>query len=198
MSPIHLAVAMLGRRRLLLAAGVLLYRVLASEPVYAQAPPRSTDVSSRSKASPTGSDTSRDAATAPNATRSQSSTSTDAAPARASSTKASSTTASSSTAASPSAARGSSTTSSSREAQPSTRGAAGSSARATASKGAAATKARGGGKKTVIKDEFLIEGKLEKPSAYYILRRSEVDFDWARLGATFSPLVLESVQDPLF
>ena len=24
------------------------------------------------------------------------------------------------------------------------------------------------------------------------------DFDWARLGATFSPLVLESVQDPLF
>jgi len=55
-----------------------------------------------------------------------------------------------------------------------------------------------GGKKTVIEDEFLIEGKLEKPSAYYILRRSAVDFDWARLDATFSPLVLESVQDPLF
>jgi hypothetical protein len=57
---------------------------------------------------------------------------------------------------------------------------------------------RGKNTKTRIEEEFLIEGKLEKPSAYYILRRSEVDFDWARLGATFSPLVLESVQDPLF
>lgn len=54
------------------------------------------------------------------------------------------------------------------------------------------------GKKSVIDEEFLIEGKLEKPNAYFILRRSSVDFDWARLGATFSPLVLESVQDPLF
>lgn len=56
----------------------------------------------------------------------------------------------------------------------------------------------GQGSKSVIDEEFLIEGKLEKPNAYYILRRSSVDFDWARLGATFSPLVLESVQDPLF
>jgi hypothetical protein len=55
-----------------------------------------------------------------------------------------------------------------------------------------------GGTKSRIDEEFLIEGKLEKPNAYYILRRSSVDFDWARLGATFSPLVLESVQDPLF
>ena len=55
---------------------------------------------------------------------------------------------------------------------------------------------RGG--KTVITDEFLVEGKLEKPSAYYILRRSSLDYDWARLDAKFSPLVLESVQDPLF
>ncbi|MCX4239524.1 hypothetical protein [Paraliomyxa miuraensis] len=54
------------------------------------------------------------------------------------------------------------------------------------------------GKRTVIKDEFLVEGKLEKPSAYYILRRSSLDYDWARLDAKFSPLVLESVQDPLF
>lgn len=54
------------------------------------------------------------------------------------------------------------------------------------------------GSKTVIQDEFLVEGKLEKPSAYYILRRSSLDYDWARLDAKFSPLVLESVQDPLF
>ena len=54
------------------------------------------------------------------------------------------------------------------------------------------------GTRTVITDEFLIEGKLEKPSAYFILRRSSLDYDWARLDAKFSPLVLESVQDPLF
>lgn len=54
------------------------------------------------------------------------------------------------------------------------------------------------GKRTVIEDEFLVEGKLEKPSAYFILRRSSLDYDWARLDAKFSPLVLESVQDPLF
>jgi hypothetical protein len=52
--------------------------------------------------------------------------------------------------------------------------------------------------KTVLDEEILIEGKLEKPSAYYILRRSSLDYDWARLTAEFSPLVLESVQDPLF
>jgi hypothetical protein len=64
---------------------------------------------------------------------------------------------------------------------------------------ASSKKPAAGGKKAIsIDDEFLIEGKLEKPNAYYILRRSSIDFDWARLGATFSPLVLESVQDPLF
>lgn len=54
------------------------------------------------------------------------------------------------------------------------------------------------GKKKISLDEFLVEGKREKPSAYYILRRSQLDHDWARLDARFSPLVLESVQDPLF
>jgi len=54
------------------------------------------------------------------------------------------------------------------------------------------------GKKKISLDEFLVEGTLEKPSAYYILRRSQLEHDWARLDARFSPLVLESVQDPLF
>lgn len=56
-----------------------------------------------------------------------------------------------------------------------------------------------GGKKVIsLDDEFLVEGKLEKPSAFYVLRRSSTDYDWARLDAVFTPLVLESVQDPLF
>ena len=62
----------------------------------------------------------------------------------------------------------------------------------------AATNRSRGSKKISIEDDFLIEGKLEKPSAYYILRRSRAEYDWARLDAKFLPLVLESVQDPLF
>ena len=57
---------------------------------------------------------------------------------------------------------------------------------------------RGGNKVISLDDDFLVEGKLEKPSAFYVLRRSSTDYDWARLDAVFTPLVLESVQDPLF
>ena len=67
-----------------------------------------------------------------------------------------------------------------------------------ANRGSRRSRGDAGGSSTVIEDEFLVEGKLEKPSAYYILRRSSLDYDWARLDAKFSPLVLESVQDPLF
>ncbi len=60
-------------------------------------------------------------------------------------------------------------------------------------------KTRPKGKRRIALDEdFLVEGKLEKPSAFYVLRRSSIDYDWARLDARFIPLVLESVQDPLF
>lgn len=54
------------------------------------------------------------------------------------------------------------------------------------------------GRKISLEDDFLVEGKLDKPNAYYILRRSQAGYDWARLDAKFLPLVLESVQDPLF
>lgn len=55
-----------------------------------------------------------------------------------------------------------------------------------------------GRQRVSFEDDFLVEGRLEKPSAYYILRRSDADYDWARMDAKFLPLVLESVQDPLF
>jgi len=55
-----------------------------------------------------------------------------------------------------------------------------------------------GRKRISLDDEFLVEGKLEKPSAFFVFKRSAVDYDWARLDAQFAPLVLESVQDPLF
>ncbi len=53
-------------------------------------------------------------------------------------------------------------------------------------------------RKISLDEDFLVEGKLEKPNAFYILRRSQSAYDWARLDAKFLPLVLESVQDPLF
>ena len=55
------------------------------------------------------------------------------------------------------------------------------------------------GKKVIsLDDDFLVEGKLDKPSAFFLLRRSASDYDWARLNVELAPLVLESVQDPLF
>ena len=59
---------------------------------------------------------------------------------------------------------------------------------------------RKNGKKVIKLDdnEFEIFGKLEKPSAFYVLQRSSTDHDWSRIDAKFTPLVLESVQDPLF
>lgn len=55
-----------------------------------------------------------------------------------------------------------------------------------------------GGKRISLDDEFNVEGKLEKPSAFFVFKRSALEYDWARLDAQFAPLVLESVQDPLF
>lgn len=69
---------------------------------------------------------------------------------------------------------------------------------AAAGQAADATNPDGSSRKISLDDDFLIEGKLEKPSAFYVFRRSDIDYDWARLDARFSPLVLESVQDPLF
>lgn len=64
--------------------------------------------------------------------------------------------------------------------------------------GASEQRSSSGRKKISLDDEFLVEGKLEKPSAFFVFKRSALEYDWARLDAQFTPLVLESVQDPLF
>ena len=53
------------------------------------------------------------------------------------------------------------------------------------------------GGKVVIDNPFDVTAR-EKPSAFFLFQRSTMDYDWARLDARFAPLVLESVQDPLF
>ena len=60
------------------------------------------------------------------------------------------------------------------------------------------TPSTGGTKRFTLDDDILVEGKLDKPSAFYVFRRSSTAYDWARLDAQFTQAVLESVQDPLF
>ncbi len=164
-----------ARALLLLAAGVVFVRVLASEPVYAKAPPPSATTETPAK-------------TPPQRPKASASTTTPAPTPRSTPPAADTSTKSETKSETKSAAKP--------DSKPDSKSSAKSSTKASAKTKPGA--ARGKSSKTRIEEEFLIEGKLEKPSAYYILRRSEVDFDWARLGATFSPLVLESVQDPLF
>jgi len=67
-----------------------------------------------------------------------------------------------------------------------------------AASASATPRTSGGPKRISLDDEFLVEGKLEKPSAFFVFKRSALEYDSARLDAQFTPLVLESVQDPLF
>ncbi len=52
-----------------------------------------------------------------------------------------------------------------------------------------------GGKKTyVIKTEFVIEGRIQKPNAFYVLQRSSINYAWASLKQDFVPRILDSVK----
>ncbi|GEM_PF-3551377 len=53
------------------------------------------------------------------------------------------------------------------------------------------------GGKIFIDSPFDVTAR-EKPSTFFLFQRSTMDYDWARLDAQFSPLILESVQDPIF
>jgi hypothetical protein len=50
-----------------------------------------------------------------------------------------------------------------------------------------------GGKKVyVIKTGFVIEGRIQKPNAFYVLQRSSIDYDWETLKQDFLPKILEA------
>lgn len=56
-----------------------------------------------------------------------------------------------------------------------------------------------GGKKTyVIKTEFVIEGRIQKPNAFYVLQRSSINYEWATLKQDFLPRITESVNKAPF
>ena len=56
-----------------------------------------------------------------------------------------------------------------------------------------------GGKKVyVIKTGFIIEGRIQKPNAFYVLQRSQINYDRAALKQDFVPKILDSVRKSPF
>ena len=51
-----------------------------------------------------------------------------------------------------------------------------------------------GGKKVYrIEEEIRIEGKIQKPEAFYVLQKSGINYDWQELKQDFLPKIIESV-----
>jgi hypothetical protein len=51
-----------------------------------------------------------------------------------------------------------------------------------------------GGKKVYrIEGEIVIEGKIQKPEAFYVLQKSSINYDWHELKQAFVPKILDSV-----
>jgi len=51
-----------------------------------------------------------------------------------------------------------------------------------------------GGKKIYkIEGEIVIEGRIQKPEAFYVLQKSSINYDWHELKQDFVPKILESV-----
>jgi hypothetical protein len=52
-----------------------------------------------------------------------------------------------------------------------------------------------GGKKVYrITTGFVIEGRIQKPNAFYVLQRSQINYDWATLKEDFIPRIVEAVK----
>jgi len=52
-----------------------------------------------------------------------------------------------------------------------------------------------GGKKVYrIEAEIRIEGKIQKPEAFYVLQKSGINYDWQELKQDFLPKIVESVK----
>ena len=49
-----------------------------------------------------------------------------------------------------------------------------------------------------IKTEFVIEGRIQKPNAFYVLQRSAINYDWVDLKRHLLPHILKSVRESPF
>ncbi|HZW89265.1 MAG TPA: hypothetical protein VFF12_09325 [Myxococcaceae bacterium] len=62
---------------------------------------------------------------------------------------------------------------------------------------AAKPPARAGGKKVIKLDTLTVEGRIQKPEAFYVLPRSSLSFDELQKTESFVPKIEKSVQkDP--
>jgi hypothetical protein len=62
---------------------------------------------------------------------------------------------------------------------------------------AAKAPARGGGRKVIKLDTLTVEGRIQKPEAFYVLPRSSLSFDELQKTESFVPKIEKSVQkDP--
>ncbi|HZH76140.1 MAG TPA: hypothetical protein VEY88_08905 [Archangium sp.] len=70
----------------------------------------------------------------------------------------------------------------------------------TASSGTAPAKeSKDGKKKKVIRlDAITVEGQIQKPQAFYILQRSNLNFDELNKAESFTPKVVKSVEKEPF
>lgn len=51
------------------------------------------------------------------------------------------------------------------------------------------------GRKTYrIEEAFVVEGKIQKPNAFYVLQRSSIDYDWESLKQDFLPRILDATR----
>ena len=56
-----------------------------------------------------------------------------------------------------------------------------------------------GGRKTFrITTAFVIEGRIQKPNAFYVLQRSQINYDWAKLTKDFTPRIVDAVETSPF
>jgi hypothetical protein len=59
---------------------------------------------------------------------------------------------------------------------------------------------RGAGGKKIYKitTEIRIEGKIQKPEAFYVLQKSAINYEWQELRQDFLPKILDSVTQAPF
>jgi len=43
-----------------------------------------------------------------------------------------------------------------------------------------------------ITEGIVVEGKIQKPNAFYVLQRSQMDYDWESLKQDFLPKILQA------
>src|SRR5262245_10830144 len=56
-----------------------------------------------------------------------------------------------------------------------------------------------GGKKVYrIQEEIRIEGKIQKPEAFYVLQKSSINYDWQEMKQQFLPKIISSVNNAPF